>query len=1139
MTTSANALVVRDDVGVDESVDVDNEYAGVGQMFNRVYNPGTGGVGTSLCTGSLINPRTVIFAQHCTGGQLDESYGPGEANHMGFGFDPTDTFTGFDTWRRNGNLANPIQSPLTGNWRSYEDLDFYNVLQVQSVFNVTEAFPGGDISIATLDTPAANLPTYGMLFSPLSGPTHGVVNGYGTTGTGSAGDNVPIDFKRRIGENMIDGLFSQNDFLAAEFGVPGFGFGDPASAQLLYHIDFDRPDRTPGDCQRGEFFGTGNGNDIVCNTGPFAGAFTLDGSSGVLIGDHMNWYGGDALANEAGTAGGDSGSALFADQIYSRPLITSVLSGGWINGVGSPLGGYGDVSYYTPLFLYTDWLVENNPYVYASARNGNRNWSNPAHWVQNMDPNYFYIDAAGRVRNGLPNGAEPGYFADDPKWGTVFDTDVSGGYGDEGPDQYYCEIDTSAPCPPGVSASGLASNGLVQLEHGGGGHHGPSDPLAAGGPGSSTTGETASNGSPTGPGSRGFVPNNSWGTYGTWDGAEDGTARFFDVTLNNIGVTTLDISVEIDNLAVSGFLSALDVRSGRTLNSLVAVDQFRGFVNVDGAINTREYMLWGGALTGRGAITAQTLYNINGVLSAGSLDGIGSMTLNGDYVQSSHGALVVNVRRQGHTITNDFIEVNGQASLDGDVLIAPVNSASRPRYQDVYTVMHADAVIGEFDDVNLLTVGPSLYGDTVVRSNGNVDIVVKARSLAHLFGPHHRFHSLGQALDNLRWGNYGSFQGLFDVVDGATFATFDRAIFGIAPGNSFETVPLAVQYSQGFTMNLNARSAELRAGVRGLSERSVLAGLRIAQAGANGERGGAGFSESLNNADRGDDRVGFFIAGQGNLTAIGNEEYQDGRYNPAAISAFSSADMTAGVDYRVNEGFAIGVSTTVSRFLTRGADNQTSPMDHTGYGVMAYATAWDGPWNFDTYLGVASHDYAMARVPGADFGNEVESLAGAVQSLAGIRAGYTFEPIAGFTFGPTIAVNYSSLDLDGYQEMGGTEFALAVEGRTLNSITVESAIQFAYAPFDNGAAAPLSAYGRLGVVNEFGDGVDMVSASFLAAPEVGFDIGRELDRQWITAAGGLAYQFSDAMSFNLEAATDSGRGELSNTSVQAGFSLRF
>ena len=115
--------------------------------------------------GRLINPRTVVLAQHCSVDVPDEGFGPGQGNHMGFSFNPTDSFTGFDVWRRGGNPTGPINNPITGVWKSLPDQSFFNVLQVKSVFNVTEFFPGGDILMASFDTPVIGVPTYGMLFS--------------------------------------------------------------------------------------------------------------------------------------------------------------------------------------------------------------------------------------------------------------------------------------------------------------------------------------------------------------------------------------------------------------------------------------------------------------------------------------------------------------------------------------------------------------------------------------------------------------------------------------------------------------------------------------------------------------------------------------------------------------------------------------------------------------------------------------------------------------------------------------------------------------------------------------------------------------------------------------------------------------
>ncbi|MGE0597687.1 MAG: autotransporter domain-containing protein [Hyphomonadaceae bacterium] len=1131
MTTPADALLLRDDVGAEGSVDVDNEWAGVGQMFARRLNA-NGTVSTFLCTGSLINPRTVVFAQHCTAGVLDEGFDPGAGSHMGFGFDPLNTFTGFDLWRRDGNLANPISNPLTGNWYSHPDDLFYNVLQVRSVFNNAEAFPGGDLTIASFDTPVIGLPTYGMLFSPLSGPTHATLTGYGTNGDGTNGPNpdplTSIDWKRRIGENMIDGLYSQNDYVAGVFNVPGAEFtnldgsGAVEAAQLLYHLDFDRPDRDPNDClPRGNYFGFAGstGSDVVCLSPPSTAPLTWDFTSAISVNDQIDWFPGDALPNEAGTAGGDSGSGLFADEIYERPLVTGVLSGGWVSGFFDPVGGYGSESYYNPLFLFRDWLVENNPYVYASARNGSRNWSNPQHWVQNMDPNYFYIDNYGRVRNGLPAGAEPGYFADAPKWGTIYGidipTDVEG----------KTDPENTPPLPPAATVA--ANNALGVLEdplHGGGGGNG----------GSSTQGNTASVGGPTGPGSTRFVPNNSYGTYGSWDGSEDGVARFYDVTLNNVGTTTLDINVEIDNLTVSGALSALHVRNNRNLNSLVAVDQFRGFVTNDGTIATREYMLWGGVLGGRGAFDVGTLYNVGGLISPGDLLSVNSMTINGDYVQTDAGAYVVNIRRQGRNVSNDFIEVNGGAGLDGTVAIVQSNLGSTPRHGDVYTVLHADTVSGNFDHVELLLAGLFLKGESIVRGNGNVDVRIKARSIWDYFGASSPLSSLAAALDGLRFsGNSASLGAVFDRVDTASAESIAATMYSLTPQNAFTMTPMAVQMQQGMTLDLSARTAELRAGQVGISQRSMLSGMSIAQAGANGAALTTGGARPIDMGER----LGFFVTGHGNLTAIGEEAYEGDRYNPGQLSAFSTAEMTVGADYRLSENTAIGIATTFSRFLNRDGDAGVTPMDHTGYGAMLYATTWDGNWFVDGHVGVARHEYHMMRAPGFNFSDGLDSAPGATQAMAGVRGGWMFEPIENLNIGPTLSLNYSSLNMDGYQEAGVAELALDVSGRTMNSVTVETALAFDYTPAS--AASRFSAYGHLGFVTELGDGVDLVTARFLAAPDAPFNITRGMERDWVSSSLGMSYRFDNGMAANLEASSDMGREYLDNTSVRAGFSWDF
>jgi outer membrane autotransporter protein len=83
---------------------------------------------------------------------------------------------------------------------------------------------------------------------------------------------------------------------------------------------------------------------------------------------------------EGGTVGGDSGSPVFIMTANGLVQI-GVLSGGGNPAAPDFPGEYGDVSAWTPLALYLDWLAQNNPLRQVTAAAGNFNWSNPAAWI--------------------------------------------------------------------------------------------------------------------------------------------------------------------------------------------------------------------------------------------------------------------------------------------------------------------------------------------------------------------------------------------------------------------------------------------------------------------------------------------------------------------------------------------------------------------------------------------------------------------------------------------------------------------------------------------------------------------------------------------------------------------------------------
>lgn len=348
---------------------------GVGQMvIDQLVTGPAGGATISLCTATLINPRTVLFAAHCVNETLGRTamdpwnYGTGAGQRpIGFGF-AADNNDAKRIWLYGGHATN------TGN-------RFYNANQV--VYNSRSLDLGlannyfqYDIALASLDTPAADVPAWTMLFSPLPAPAaidgktgtgyHVTVTGYGWNGQGSTGSIGAIDYRRRVAENYVGMLGSVDDMYLGLFGRTA---NRPAN---LYHIDFDDPTRR---------------------------------SSG-----DFNLFRDDALPGEGTAAPGDSGGPLILDKTYDKATVIGVASAVF-RFSGQAAGGYGTSAFYQPLYLYWDYIVANNPYRYANAVAGDGAWSDPGHWVTALDPAYQVI-VGGKLANGVPTTPGIGAAAD-------------------------------------------------------------------------------------------------------------------------------------------------------------------------------------------------------------------------------------------------------------------------------------------------------------------------------------------------------------------------------------------------------------------------------------------------------------------------------------------------------------------------------------------------------------------------------------------------------------------------------------------------------------------------------------------------------------------------------------------------------
>ncbi len=684
LAAPASAVVINDGYTPGDVVDTNN-ITGVGQM---VTDEGGGFVG--LCTATLINPRTVILAAHCVNDAPATSYGSNQGGTaIGVGFQ-ADNFNSIGDWFQSGFQTNKADHFYNGSYVTYN--------QHSLDLGPDNNFLQGDVAMIAFDTPVTGVPTTDLLFSPLTGPVHATIEGYGDYGTGTTGQQ-DLDFKRRVAENIVSVLGSLDDVDSFLFGAPD---GLP---QNLYQIDFNDPK-----------YGK-------------AGASEFD----------FDIFGDAALAKEGITAPGDSGGPLLIDQAFSRPVIAGVLSGGDRFYNAQPGASYGTTSFYQPLYLFWDWIVANNPYKYVGAKAGNGSWTDPTHWVMNLDPIYQIIGADGQLVNGLPSTPAAGIDGTSPKFGSVC---YNGDCQDLATGN---ETTGNTPTNPTSTTTSLSNDkGKAKLASGSGSilqsQGAPEQSILSptavvppvGNPPAEGSAEVGGEVVQGAPGSSNFVPNDTDGDITT--GAP---ARYYDVTLAADGTTTLSgAQIVIDRLTMSGDNANLTIDADAGLASLIDTTQMAGTMTVNGQyVSIGDYDLIAGLLQGSGTVIAPNLISVMGAIAPGTLGTIGTLTVGGNVIMSSATRSYFDIGANGASdkltiVANPFVDpaaqngLTGVGDLGGLLAITPV-AGYRPTYGDKFTLITAEG--GLQDHYGAATDFSAILYPSIMQTANTLSVTIKAR----------------------------------------------------------------------------------------------------------------------------------------------------------------------------------------------------------------------------------------------------------------------------------------------------------------------------------------------------------------------------------------------------------------------------
>jgi uncharacterized protein YhjY with autotransporter beta-barrel domain len=646
-----------------------------------------------------------------------------------------------------------------------------------------------------------------------------------------------------------------------------------------------------------------------------------------------------------------------------------------------------------------------------------------------------------------------------------------------------------------------------------------------------------------GPGSTGFVPQNTDGTPGV---AFANPAQYFEVHLNNEGRTTVDIDVEIDKLVVNNQFAEVFVPDAQSLTLIQDIEQFGGLVENDGTINTPFYFLLSGELGGDGGtVNTTALLNVAGLLNAGGVGSFGSMTINGDFLQTSGGATLSEFSRgRRGVITSDTYDVTGIALLGGALLVGTTDR--RPRFGTEYTALTAGAIDGTFDETILLSNSATLAAESRVEGN-EVIVEITARSLRTLLSAGgSSMESLGGALDGLRSARFAEFAGLFDYVDSASFDTLGATLSSLTPTNAFNQTFTANSFSHRFTGQIAQRTLSLRDGSRAAGGFTAAGNASYAIAGgAPSEIGKIGMFGTASGIYRNGGQLQQSVLGDGTagFGAFGVNGLSTGEIGANAFEQLSlsqAGEITVGADMRVSEGFSFGVAVSNIR-NSQLALAGSQPQEDNSRSVAIYATYSDGGLFADGYAGTADQRLGATRQSAGEFRTAYENAIGQSdgdQVFGGVRLGYAFDLGAGMEVGPVASMDYLNNRIGGFEETGAGAFGLSVAERTFTSVGAKLG---AMASFDikTTDTTAIKAFGSVAYARELGDTEDVVTAHFFGAADNSFAITNSLDPEWVSVNAGAEMLLGNNFSASVSVTSDMGRGLLSNDQAQASLSWRF
>lgn len=330
--------------------------------------------------------------------------------------------------------------------------------------------------------------------------------------------------------------------------------------------------------------------------------------------------------------------------------------------------------------------------------------------------------------------------------------------------------------------------------------------------------------------------------------------------------------------------------------------------------------------------------------------------------------------------------------------------------------------------------------------------------------------------------------------------------------------------------NIRTRLAALRNGASGVAMSGLALGIggrsipigTLADALINKPRGAGASADGI-------PRFGFFINGRINFGD------KDATVNESGFD-FDTRGITLGADYRLSDrlilGGALGVASTDSDF-----DNSAGKLDNSTKSISFYGNFNPSEQTYIDWIATAGrHDFETVRnlsmlstrTEGDTDGDELAlSLSGGANFNRG-----------SLSFNAYGRLEYIEVDIDEYQESGGSGLALAYESQTVESLTTALGARLSNAYSMPWGVLTPSLY--LEWEHQFEDDERLITAAFAEDPTATFSVMTDsADEDYLNYGVGLAATLPRGKSFYINYESVAGQDGIDNTTIDLGLRIEF